>query len=233
VRSTNSYLNGQPGTPPRTLLVEAVARYLTRMLGILGCAGQESVGLGEAESSGGQPREEVLAPYLDALTTFRSTVRSMALAKASPGELLALCDRLRDDVMPGLGVRIDDRGGDGLWKLCSAEELAQEAEREAELRKAKEEAKAEAARRAQAKVAKEAAAVPLELLFRQPEYEGQFGGFDNSGFPTSAADGQPLSKSLVKKLEKLRAAAQAKLEKAAAKAAAAAAGGVDALSLAA
>ena len=219
MRSTNSYLNGPLGAPPRTLLVDAVARYLTRMLGILGCTGQEAVGMGEAaEGGGGQPREELLAPYLDALTTFRSTVRSMSLAKASPGELLALCDRLRDDVMPALGVRIDDRGGDGLWKLCSAEELAQEAEREAELRKVREEAKAEAARRAKAKEAKEAAVVPPELLFRQPEYEGQFGAFDDSGFPTCAADGQPLSKSLVKKLEKARAAAQTKAEKAAAKA---------------
>jgi len=220
VRSTNSYLAPRPervAAATRPLLVQSVARYITRILGVLGCGvgGGDSIGFVEAGGAeGGAPREETLAPILDALTAFRTTVRSLALAKAPPCELLALCDALRDSVLPPLGVRIDDRGeaGGALWKLVSAEEVAQEAAREAELRRLREEAKADAARRKAEKAAAEAAAaaIPLAELFRTPEYAGQFGAFDESGFPTAAADGQPLSKSLIKKLEKKRDAHAAK-----------------------
>ena len=194
------------------LLLQSVARYITRILGVFGCGigGGDTIGFADVSGAegGGTSREETLTPILDALTAFRSSVRSLALAKSPPGELLALCDALRDAVLPPLGVRIDDRGeaGGALWKLVSAEEVAQEAAREAEIKRLRDEAKADAARRKAEKAATDAAAaaIPLEALFRTPEFEGQFGAFDSTGFPTAAPDGQPLSKSLVKKLEKRR-----------------------------
>lgn len=36
-------------------------------------------------------------------------VRALAKAKAAPGEILASCDRVRDDTLPDLGVRLEDR----------------------------------------------------------------------------------------------------------------------------
>jgi cysteinyl-tRNA synthetase len=33
----------------------------------------------------------------------------MAKAKAPAGEILAACDRVRDDTLPELGVRLEDR----------------------------------------------------------------------------------------------------------------------------
>ncbi len=36
-------------------------------------------------------------------------VRGLAKAKAPHGELLATCDRVRDDTLPLLGVRLEDR----------------------------------------------------------------------------------------------------------------------------
>jgi hypothetical protein len=56
-----------------------------------------------------------VAGYLDAFASFRDTVRGLAKAKAAPGELLAACDTLRDDTLPLLGVRLEDRpDGEGL-----------------------------------------------------------------------------------------------------------------------
>ena len=48
--------------------------------------------------------EEVVMPYLEVLATFRDSVRKEARAlKATP--ILKECDKIRDDVLPNLGVR--------------------------------------------------------------------------------------------------------------------------------
>ena len=47
-------------------------------------------------------------PYLSTLASFRDTVRLEARAlKAS--NILAVCDKLRDEVLPELGVRLEDK----------------------------------------------------------------------------------------------------------------------------
>lgn len=50
-------------------------------------------------------------PYLEALSTFRARVRDAARA-AGAGEVLALCDQLRDEQLPELGVRLEDKPGE-------------------------------------------------------------------------------------------------------------------------
>jgi cysteinyl-tRNA synthetase len=144
VRTTNAYVNAPAASGQRRLLlVQSVARYVARSLQVLGCSWEADAG-GEGES-----REQVLSPLLDALTAFRraalcaracvrvaprltrclpctcarDTVRALARAKASPQELLAACDALRDGALLALGVRVDDSEGGARWKLCSPEEL--------------------------------------------------------------------------------------------------------------
>lgn len=50
------------------------------------------------------------------------------------------------------------------------------------------------------------ARVPPAEMFRGAEYAGQFKEYDDSGFPTVMADDQPVSKGMVKKLQKAREA---------------------------
>lgn len=57
-------------------------------------------------------REQILMPYLSALSTFRDQVRKLAIAKADPSEILALTDRLRDYELAELGVALDDQAGE-------------------------------------------------------------------------------------------------------------------------
>lgn len=208
VRACNSYLNAGPGIgTPRLLLVQSVARYVARMLGVMGCSWDADVG-GEGEG-----REATLTPLLNVVTGFRDTLRGLARAGAPPAQLLAACDALRDVQLPELGVRVDDVPSavpgaplTSVWKLCSAEELRLEVEREAEMRRVKEAAAAvareEAARKALEKQAR--ARVPPADMFRGAlaEYASQFSAWDDAGFPTADKDGQPLSKGLVKKLAK-------------------------------
>lgn len=47
-------------------------------------------------------------PYLNAMAGFRDNVRKEArLLKAT--NILSECDKLRDDVLPELGVRLEDK----------------------------------------------------------------------------------------------------------------------------
>ena len=52
--------------------------------------------------------EEIAMPFLSAMAAFRDSVRKEAIAiKAT--NILAECDKLRDDTLPELGVRLEDK----------------------------------------------------------------------------------------------------------------------------
>lgn len=55
--------------------------------------------------------EETLMPFLDCIADFRKQVRENAQSKKDT-EALTLCDALRDDVLPFLGVRLEDTEGE-------------------------------------------------------------------------------------------------------------------------
>jgi cysteinyl-tRNA synthetase len=52
-------------------------------------------------------------PYLGALSNFRDSVRRLAIAKDDNAlkDILALCDKLRDQDLVPLGVALDDQEG--------------------------------------------------------------------------------------------------------------------------
>ena len=54
--------------------------------------------------------EETVMPYLDCIADFRKSVKKNAAA-CKDMEALKLCDQLRDDVLPFLGVRMEDIDG--------------------------------------------------------------------------------------------------------------------------
>jgi len=202
VNNTNSYFVEVPAEQRRAFLVLRVAQYVTRILSVLGvCEQGDGVGFGEAGDGGS--REETLGPYLDALVQFRDQVRTLARESGNK-EMLELCDKVRDDSLPPLGVRIDDAAGGALWKLYDPKELQLEMQREREEREAKAEAarlkKEEAARKQAEK--ERLAAVPPANLFKQGEYEGLYSKFDDAGVPTHDKEGEELTKSARKKLDK-------------------------------
>ena len=58
-------------------------------------------------------REEILIPYLQALSSFRDEVRRLAISKNEHAsrDILLLCDKLRDVDLVPLGVALDDQDG--------------------------------------------------------------------------------------------------------------------------
>ena len=84
--------------------------------------------LSTTDESGGSvaSKEEVITPLLDILTKFREKVRLAAIA-GDTKSVLSIADELRDEILPDVGVRMEDKGsGDNVitvWKLDNPEVL--------------------------------------------------------------------------------------------------------------
>ncbi|KAJ3340979.1 hypothetical protein HDU91_000776 [Kappamyces sp. JEL0680] len=195
-------------------VLSMVAAYVTKMMRIFGVFDQDPSPIGSFPVHGGSEgttSRESMLPVLQTMSAFRDQVRVLAQAKAEPKEILQLCDKLRDDDLVEHGIVLEDRDGSGaLVKLVDKQILK---EQRAE-KLAKEEAKKkDKEQRAAAELAKKMERLlkgktPPGDLFRTKEYSE----WDDKGLPTKDSEGQEVTKSKRKKLEK-EMAAQAKLHK--------------------
>ncbi|CAG9791900.1 unnamed protein product [Diatraea saccharalis] len=192
--------------PRPSPLLATAARYVTDMLHIFGAIEGPRGGIGFPVGDGDNiSLEATVMPYLEALSGFRAQVRDAARTVRA-NEVLALCDALRDTVLPELGVRLEDKPDRTVVKLVSKEELMKEKEEkkriEAEkLKKKQELLEAQRAKEEQKKIP------PSEMFKRETD---KYSKFDDKGLPTHDNEGKELSKGLVKKLQKLQQAQEKK-----------------------
>uniref|UniRef100_A0A1L8DFF5 Cysteine--tRNA ligase, cytoplasmic n=1 Tax=Nyssomyia neivai TaxID=330878 RepID=A0A1L8DFF5_9DIPT len=204
VAQSNIYIRDNAQHTNRQLL-RRIAFYVTDLLHMFGAIGGPRGGIGfpvGGASSGAVDREEILMPYLQVMAEFRGVVRENA-RNVGAGEILRLCDVLRDEKLPELGVRLEDKeGAPTAVKLVDRETLLREreAKRAAEVEKAKK--KAEAAAAAAAKEAQKRIN-PRQMFLRETD---KYSKFDANGLPTHDAEGKELSKGQQKKLVKLQQA---------------------------
>ncbi|XP_026747032.1 cysteine--tRNA ligase, cytoplasmic [Trichoplusia ni] len=193
----------QPRSSP---LLAAAARYVTDILHIFGAIEGPRGGIGfpvaDANSAG---LEETVMPYLEALSAFRLRVRTAAREAAAPA-VLALCDALRDQQLPALGVRLEDKPDRTIVKLVSKEELMKEREEKNRLEAEKQKKKLELLEAQRAK--EEQKKIPPSEMFKREA--DKYSKFDDKGLPTHDHEGKELSKGLVKKLQKLQQAQEKK-----------------------
>jgi cysteinyl-tRNA synthetase len=204
VTATQAYF--RTGERPSATLLRKVGRYVTRMMQIFGVSsGTDDIGISAAAASAGG--DEKVVPVVDALVAFRDQIRAAAKAKASPADLLALCDQLRDDAMPPLGVRLEDRmdGGATTWKKDDPAVLV------AELLKKKSDAAAAKLSKLSNKIDKEktvlakwsAFTAPAAQYFSHGADKAKFSAFDAAtGVPTLLADGAEVPKNKAKDFTK-------------------------------
>lgn len=187
-------------------LLAAAARYVTDTLHVFGAVEGPRGGVGFPVGDGdGVSLEATVMPYLEALSGFRAQVRDAARTVRA-NDVLALCDALRDTVLPELGVRLEDKADRTVVKLVSKEELMKEREEkkriEAEkLKKKQEQQDAQRAKDEQKKIP------PTEMFRKETD---KYSKFDDKGLPTHDLEGKELSKGLVKKLQKLQQAQEKK-----------------------
>merc|ERR1719452_427115 len=168
----------------------------------------ESVGFPSASggAGAGMDLETLVLPYLTSFAEFRDNVRKSA-REIKASEILTECDRLRDEVLPNLGVRLEDKENEAtVIKLVDREELMKEKAAEEKKRLDKEAKKAEAAAKAAALEA--AKRMPPSEMFKAET--DKYSAFDDKGFPTLTKEGEEIPKSQLKKLQKAYAAQEKK-----------------------
>ncbi|KAK8869958.1 cysteine-tRNA ligase [Kwoniella newhampshirensis] len=215
IAKVNIYLSTR-GREYNIAPVVNIAQWITRMLKMFGLgeggpvSDASAIGWGKEGDEGAAAGdfESKLDPYLRAISSFRDEIRRLAIASSSPSEILALCDRFRDNDLVNLGVQLDDgQGADGgaLYKLVDPSILIRAREEKAQAaadkaaKKAANAAATEAKRIANLEKGK---ASPGEM-FRPPNVaEGVYTAWDEQGLPTRDGEGKELSKGAQKKCAK-------------------------------
>ncbi|OAD62351.1 Cysteine--tRNA ligase, cytoplasmic [Eufriesea mexicana] len=193
---------------PNTLLLRDVAVYITKMFTIFGAISSthNAIGFPVDSNTANLNVEEVVMPYLEVLANFREKVRNYAKTLEA-SSILNECDTLRDDILPNIGVRLEDSNEEVCKiKLVNREELLKEKEckMQMELEKTleKEKKKVEAAAAAALKEAQKK--IPPSEMFKLEETK--YSQFDSKGLPTHDINGKEISKGQMKKLQKLQQA---------------------------
>ncbi|XP_075549954.1 cysteine--tRNA ligase, cytoplasmic [Dermacentor variabilis] len=228
VTACNVYIRGKVESKksPDVTLLRNISGYVTHILQVFGVANESVIpaigfGAGDGKESN-VPHEELLQPYLEVLSAFRQNVRSIAknFTGSNQGdEVLQWCDHLRDNMLPELGVRLEDREDENgaltsVIKVVGREAIM--AEREEKKRK-EEKKKEEKERRKQEMELKQAerdmqrAINPKEMFLKETDKYSQFD--PETGLPTHDAQGKELSKGQLKKVKKLQEAQEKKYEK--------------------
>ncbi|KAL8589222.1 hypothetical protein ACOMHN_017024 [Nucella lapillus] len=196
---------------PNRRLLEIIATYITDLFRVFGAVPSDHT-VGFPQGSGDQKTnvEETVMPYLSAFAGFRDQVRQSA-RELKAKAILQQCDSIRDEVLPQLGVRLEDvEGQASVIKMVDRDTLLKEKQEKLQQEEAKRQEK-EAKKKAQeaAKAEKDAQKrmPPSELFVSQTD---KYSKFDDKGMPTHDAEGKELTKSAVKKLTKLYEAQEKK-----------------------
>lgn len=210
------------------VLLKDITNYIVRILAIMGASFDEvkfdrflSGDFQKKANTGdtNQNRSETVFKYVDTLAKFRAEVRRISKAgetRDSINQILTLCDSLRDETLPNLGVRLEDKEVDGqsyVVKLVDAETIQRE--RELALKRGQEEQlKKETAKLEKFKLQQqryEKSKVPPQEMFK---YQlDKYSQFDDKGLPTHDSSGKEISKSALKKLQRLYTEQEARYKK--------------------
>ena len=185
VTRANIYLDIEP----RYLVISRIREYVLKILGIFGL---------EYDN---QTSETSIEPIMNILSEYRDKIR-VAAKDQDFKEIFKLSDEIRDKSLPKLGIIIEDRAGaESRWKTACPKEIAIEMERKSkEEQKAKEIAETKKLAAEKKKAEKEAQnKIKAEEMFLG---NSKYSAWDDRGIPTNLADGNKLSKSEAKKLEK-------------------------------
>lgn len=192
-------------------LLVNVNSYVSKMMEMFG------VQLSNQSNSGAQGNEKIIT-IAEVVGNVREQVRQWARdKKIEPvklkSNLLNLCDAIRDDMLPPLGIRLEDREGGGppSIKVVDPDEL----KAEIQVKKYQEEAKRLEKERKKAEAADKQAAKQSEVLKEPMEYfkTDEYTKWDENGIPTHDKEGKEVTKSQIKKLTKQMEAYKKKYEK--------------------
>ena len=134
---------------------------------------------------------------MNALTKYRDQVKNSA--SDDPKALFKISDELRDDILPYLGIRLEDKGKNApsIWKYEKPEILIKE--REAKIA---EKAKKEAEKQAKKELDLKKKSTSGKDWFKVMESDAYSKYDEETGLPTHDKNGKELSEAIVNGLKK-------------------------------
>ncbi|BET01110.1 unnamed protein product [Nesidiocoris tenuis] len=180
-------------------LLRRIATYVTDLMAIFGAVDDNQT-IGFPISSKSTDFESTVMPYLRIMGKFRNEVRDAA-RELKATSILQACDKLRDDTLPPLGVRLEDKEDESgcAVKLFDPQQLERQKELKKKADEQKEQLKAKRLKEQQLK--EELKKIPPEEYFKT--MKDKYSAFDATGMPTHDENGKEISKNLLKKLSKL------------------------------
>lgn len=202
---TNSYISQSPSLI-KIPLVRQVSKFVFHIMKCFGIYEDGDfpavVGTGE---SGSASYEDTITPLMNVLLKFRDQVKQNAGSGGS--DIFSLCDKLRDEVLPYLGIQLEDKGKDedSIWKYEDKEVLIKKCED-----KIKEKAKKDEEKRAKAELVLKQKSTSGKDWFSVFE-AGTYSKFDaETGLPShwlkankdKVMEEVPVSEAILNKLKK-------------------------------
>ncbi|XP_053385262.1 cysteine--tRNA ligase, cytoplasmic-like [Mercenaria mercenaria] len=197
---------------PNRILLENIGAFILRIFKIFGAvqANEDWLTVSSGATTGSVDVEEMVMPYLTVFANFREDIRKVA-REEKVTSVLKVCDNLRDEVLPNLGVRLEDKEGQPpVIKLVDRETLLKEREeklRQEEAKRKEKELKKQKAEKEKAEKEAQKKIPPSELFRKETD---KYSKFDEKGLPTHDAEGKELSKSALKKNMKVYEAQEKK-----------------------
>lgn len=207
ITMTNTYLT-KDVTLIKIPLVRQISKFIFHILKCFGIYedGDFPAVIGTDEGAVGY--EETITPLMNVLLKFRDSVKSSA--GADKKEIFQLCDELRDDVLPYLGIQLEDKGKDepSIWKYEDKEVLIQKRES-----KLAEKAKKEEEKRLRKEMELKKKSTSGKDWFREFQSD-KYNKFDEeTGLPTHDNKDKPLSEAILNGLKKVQKKQQGVYEK--------------------
>ncbi|KAF6212400.1 hypothetical protein GE061_012922 [Apolygus lucorum] len=180
-------------------LLRRVAAYVTGLMTMFGAV-EDKECIGFPISSQQSDFEGTVMPYLRILGSFRNEVRDIA-RELKAVKILQTCDKLRDQTLPPLGVRLEDKedASGCAVKLFDPKQLEREREMKMKADEQKELLKLKRQKDLEQKEALKK--VPPQEYFKT--MMDKFSAFDAQGMPTHDEKGKEIGKNQLKKLQKM------------------------------
>jgi cysteinyl-tRNA synthetase len=170
-------------------------KFVDKLLRIFGLISDPEPGFSSQSSKG-------IDKILDALCSFRDSIREAARAKTDYREILNLCDNFRNNSMIEAGVRIEDLAGGSVWKLDDPAKLIKEreAKKQEELANQQQKLRNKLEKLNKDLVKALDSSIDSKTFFAAQV--AQYKRFDGTGKPTHDSNDQELSKSALKAMTK-------------------------------
>ncbi|KAI3389179.1 hypothetical protein SNEBB_009733 [Seison nebaliae] len=198
LNSINRYLGSTIDNEIDFFLLYKFVVYFTQIFNIFGLNDRKiKIGFSSSKSTEQSSTSDCMYPTAFALGKFRESIRN--IAKKNQEELLKECDLLRDDVLPSLGIVLEDKslttGSSFVIKLKDPEEILKEneAKKQAEIEKKLAQIKLKEEKDKQNSVN------PKTMFLSMTD---KYSEFDENGLPSKLVNGEKISESQLKKLKK-------------------------------